>query len=396
MKKTENILERINKAGLKLLVPLKPQETYATIVREALKLADGDNASVVLDDNGILRRVYSSSPKFMKVPIRQRGFHYQAFIKQKAFVLHEKDFKKILWPVRQEGFKSDIFIPLSYKDKAIGVLNVRSKKEEHFSKKELDILKLFGSMASLAIRKAQLYDETKTALELRDSFISLAAHELRTPLTSIHGYIQLLHGRLAKSETTESRWVQELLLQSNRLTNLIKDLLEVNRLKAGHFQIVLQECRLISIMARALQKLTVLYPNYNIAYKNTLSADEDIVIGDCMKLEQAIGAILDNAAKFSSSGSQIHIVLERKKDMLYLKITDEGIGIAAKDLQHVFDGFYKGVENLRQGMGVGLMLAKYIIQQHRGRITLASEVGKGTTFVIALPQHISEEINLSA
>src|SRR5690606_7915517 len=118
--------------------------------------------------------------------------------------------------------------------------------------KETDILKLFGSFASLAIKKNELYEETKNALEVRDMFISLASHELRTPLTSINGYIQLLHSRKDKLGHSESKWINELYEESKRLTNLVRELLEVNRIKQGQLQFILRETKFSDIVTSAI------------------------------------------------------------------------------------------------------------------------------------------------
>jgi K+-sensing histidine kinase KdpD len=385
----ENTLERIHKAGLRFLVPLTSDETYKTIAEEAMKLVKADYATIYLERDGVLERVYASSPKVKHINIRQNGFTYQAFSSHNPYVVSEKKLQKIHPEVTKLGVKSTILIPLTYKNKSIGVLSVDSRKSEFFTKKELLILKLFGSTVSLALRKTQLYDETKKALELRDLFISIASHELRTPLTSLNGYIQLLYSRFQKKDTPEANWVRELYEESKRLTNLVSELLEINRIKRGELQFVFQEASLKEIIEKAVERYKFVNNNHTIIVEDTVGNLEDIVIGDFNKLLQVVSNLINNAIKFSPSKASIVISLAKNKKMLVLRVIDKGEGIEAADLPKLFQEFYKGANSLRdqkEGLGMGLMLSKHIVAAHKGTIEILSERDKGTVVEVRMPQ----------
>lgn len=383
----KNTLDRIYKAGLKFLEPLTPEQTYATIAEEAVKLVNGSAGSIMLRTNHGLERVYSSDPAIATVKARKKGFAYTAFIKRKALVVHVEEMAKVHPEVSYSGVKSVIFIPLSYRNQSIGVLHVRSPKDDYFSQKELDILKLFGSYASLAIRKTQLYNETKKALETRDLFISMAAHELKTPLTSIHGYIQLLHGKLVGKNTVEARWVERLSWESFRLTQLVKELLEIERIKTGQLVYILKECYLEEVIKRTLENFRLSYPERKIIFSDEIEQGKDMVIGDFDKLLQVLGNIVENAIKFSSADSVVKIFLKVKNTDFIILIKDEGIGIAKKDLKNIFESYYRASsDQSKEGMGLGLYLAKEIIERHHGEINIKSKVNKGTTVEIKLPK----------
>jgi K+-sensing histidine kinase KdpD len=287
---------------------------------------------------------------------------------------------------KASGVHSVIFVPLSYKDLSEGVLILRSVKEKHFSQKEKSILELFGSFASLAIKKNELYDETKAALEVRDMFISLASHELRTPLTSINGYIQLLHSRMGKDDTSEAKWIRELYEESKRMTNLVQELLEINRIKQGQLQFVLREAQFSEIMQNAIRECQATSPERNIIFENKLDERSSMVVGDSDKLCQVVRALIENAIKFSPADSDITVSLTQQNQQLILRVSDKGSGIARENMAKIFDGFYKGSDNHQEGMGVGLLLAKHIIQYHKGSINVHSQVKKGTTVEVKLPQ----------
>ena len=195
----KNILAKISRFSLKLLVPLTAQESYALIVAEGVKLIEGDYGSIMIRDGNEFKRVYTTSPILYHSRVQQKAYSYRAYVQKKIFIVPTAKTVRAHPELKVLGMKYSIHIPLSYKNESIGVLIINSRNKAP-TKQELENLKLFGSMASLAIRKTQLYEETKNALETRDHFISMASHELRTPLTSVSGYIQLLRTKLAKNK----------------------------------------------------------------------------------------------------------------------------------------------------------------------------------------------------
>lgn len=384
------ILEDIYKAGLKLLEPLTPAETYTTIVREAVKLVHAEYGSILLLEKGQLVRVYASSPISFPARKRRRAFADKAFKSGQIIIVDASKLKKVFPPVSNQNFtiQTVLYIPLSYRDKSIGVLVISSCRKIQESATELKILKLFGSMASLAITKTQLYDQTKTALETRDLFISMAAHEFRTPLTTIIGYVQLLQTKLPEisQHVQVGRWVKELSWEALRLTNMVNELLEVSRINAGKIQYTWREHSLKEIVGRAILDFQFTHPDHKIVFQCSLNLGQDVVVGDFDKLLQVIINLLDNSAKFSQLGSEIIIRLKLKSPSLILIVKDQGKGIDKKDLPRIFERFYKGGSNTVEGMGIGLFLSKNIIEEHRGSIKVRSQLNKGTTVEIQLPR----------
>lgn len=378
-----NILEKIYKSSLNLLEPLAPEDTYELIVKEAVKLVGADYGSLlVLNENGF-SEVYSTLP--LKLKRRKKGHTYKAFKDNKAYILHEETFGKTHPTLSKLGLRSNVYIPLSYKNKSIGVLIINSKKPKHFDSKELNVLHLYGSMASLGIRKTQLYSETRKALELRDQFIPLAAHELRTPLTSINGYIQLLFNRLGNSNSIEAKWIKELYFESKRLTKLVNELLEINKINSNQLNLVLKECNIHDLVEGSLQKFRQICPDRKIHIEDGFGSDKSKVVADKEKVEMIITHLLDNAAKFSSPEKEIDIYLKQKSKNINITIQDHGEGIDKQHLNKIFAGFYKGEYIHKSGMGLGLFLTKAIIEAHKGNINLQSKPKKGTKVTLKLP-----------
>lgn len=383
----ETTLEKAYKSSLKLLTPLTLEETYATIVTEAVKLVKAQHGSIMLERDGALYRAYTSHPPLYEMKIRPRGFNYKVFRSNKARIIPIKRIAKEVHPIiGSTKAESDLMIPLSYENKAIGVLTLLSKPKKEFTKKDMAIAKLFSPMATLAIKKAQALHETTTALETRDLFISMASHELKTPLTTIKAYTQLLHKKIQKNEDVNSKWVERLLNEVTRLTHLINELLQVNLIKMGHLHYVWKECGLKEITKRAITDFEIANPKYNITFENGLNSHNDVVWADYDKLIQVVANLLSNASKFSRKNSEIKVTLNYQDPFYTIAVTDKGKGIHKKDLRHIFDRFYRGVNDTYEGMGIGLYLTKEIVDRHNGKVEVQSEVNQGTTVFIKLPE----------
>jgi signal transduction histidine kinase len=388
----ESILEMIYSSVLKLLTQLSPEEIYSTVVNEAIKLVKGDDGAILLVQNGEFKKVYSSSASIAAVKTRKNGFSYRAFTKNKAFMIDYYELRKAHPEKEFENVHSSLFIPLAYKKKALGTLIVRSsRKDRSFDNKELHVLQLFGSMATLAITQAEFYSQLQQALNMRDKFISMAAHELRTPLTAIHGYSQLLSKRLGGSESSESRWADQLTYECNRMRILIDDLLEINRIKSGKTNYVWKECNLSEILNRAKNNFKFMYPDRSISVSNELENKDPFVVGDFDKLLQAILNLLDNAGKFSSNDYPVMLSLDNKDTYYRIRVRDKGLGIKENDINQVKSSYFVGSNHNKEGMGLGLYLVEDIVSAHRGFVSIKSKEGKGTTVELLLPIHVYDK-----
>lgn len=384
-KRAVNYLEKIHRAGLKFLVPLSQEELFKTIVHEAVTLVEGDGGIIIIPNGDRMEIVYqfmsSSTPPLPG--IRSKGFAYKALRTRRVFVVHAEEMAKERPEISNLGIGSRIYIPLAYRNKSIGVLVVRSYKKRSFAKDEPNILKLFGSMASLAIRKTQLYEETRKALATRDLFLSMAAHEFRTPLTTIGGYAQLLRNKF-KGNTSESNWIEELYWEVGRLTSLVNEFLEASRIKTESLHYKLHSHSLNKIVEKAISEFRFARSGHQVVFRNQLPDSGDKIVCDFEKILQMINNLIENAAKFSKSGTKIIITLRSRTPYLILTVRDYGLGIPKEDLPRIFDAFFRK-RTEQGGTGLGLFLAKSIVEAHRGSIIVRSRIGKGSLFEVKLP-----------
>ncbi len=380
-------LSQINKSMIALVDTKVDNQLYIHISETAKNLVGADYVKLCLVIKDRLKNSYCSDEVIKPYTLISNKNFTKLLSAQKILSLTQKDIQKLQVKKFPREIKSILVVPLFHSKEMLGTiflyfLNERSKLTQN----EYELLALYSHAVVLALNKAKLQEESHKALEIRDRFISLASHELRTPLTSIHGYIQLLHKRMKDKDTLESRWTNELYIESIRLTTLVKELLDVNRIKQGQFDFVFSEVPLQEVVTRALDRYRFTDSTHNFEFQCKLTNHESRVVGDFDKLVEMVSGLLGNAIKFSKPGEKITIVLRNDHGMLSLEVTDKGKGISKHDLNSIMNGFYKPeYASYIEGMGVGLMLAHHIIENHRGKLKIKSKENIGTAVTVSLP-----------
>jgi len=256
----------------------------------------------------------------------------------------------------------------------------------------LAIQRTFARRARLAEERGRLLIEARrahaaaeSAVKVRDDFLSLAAHELRTPITSVLGNAQLLQTHSAAFAPRDQRLVTAIARGVDRLRALAEYLLDVTHLEQAPPELVLQPLDLVAltrdIVAEAHE--TDPRPTLRVADAHgTLT-----VCADRGRLAQVLQNLLANAIKYSPDGGAITVTVERQGDRARVSVVDSGIGIPPDALGHIFDRFYRAPNAglyTYSGLGLGLYVAREIMTRHGGTLTVRSEEGKGSTFMIEL------------
>ena len=233
----------------------------------------------------------------------------------------------------------------------------------------------------------------RAALRLRDELLSVASHQLRTPLTAVKGFAQLLRRDLTRSDTTvqqrTERHLTAILRQIDRLTRLVDELLDVSRIETGRLEPHHERCDLAIIAAEVIERLT-----QDAAQKGchfTLQVPPAGALGtwDPGLLDQVTTNLLDNAIRFSPHGGVIAVVITAQETVAQLSVTDEGIGIPENQLAAIFEPFKHGTNARQQhldGFGLGLYIARRLIERHDGQIWVESIEGRGSMFRFSLPR----------
>ena len=229
-------------------------------------------------------------------------------------------------------------------------------------------------------------------MSIQDEFISTVSHEMRTPLTSIRGFSQTLLSSWDKiDDENKKKFIKIIEEQSNRLINLVENILTVSKAHAG--STVMKKVFVNASIKSIIPMFQEQYKSHNIVFipqKDIPPArlDED-------KFQQVMTNLIDNGGKYSEPGSTVLITTESKGDEIIIKVKDEGVGIKKEDENKLFKKFSRIENHLTsktQGNGLGLYITKQLIESMNGKVAFESEEGKGTTFIVIFPVYNEEEV----
>ncbi|HKP74661.1 MAG TPA: HAMP domain-containing sensor histidine kinase [Longimicrobiaceae bacterium] len=240
---------------------------------------------------------------------------------------------------------------------------------------------------SFATMTAQLAELDR----LKAEFVSVASHEIKTPLSVIRGYVSLLSdGIYGEISDQQKKTLESVSDQVDRLTRLVHRLLDISRFEAGGGRLELRRINVRDFLDELTGGFHVLAFQNGIDFAVNVAGDAPVNIeGDADRLNEVLGNILSNAFKFTERGGRISLDARRNGAGLEVEVRDSGVGIPPDKLPKIFEKFYQ-VDNSAQprsaGSGLGLAIAREIVEAHGGTITAESEVGKGTTFCVTLPE----------
>lgn len=230
--------------------------------------------------------------------------------------------------------------------------------------------------------------ELKRLEDVRKEFVANVSHELRTPISSIKGYAETLLDGKVDSEDTVKEFLGIICQNSDRLANLIDDLLDLSKIESGKMRMEFEPLQTAPIVNRCINVLERAAKEKSLSVSLDIPADLPKVLGDHKRLSQVFLNLLDNAVKYTPQGGSITVAAFYKENIVQFDISDTGIGISGKDLPRIFERFYR-VDKARSrelgGTGLGLSIVKHIVQAHTGQVWVQSTPGKGSTFSFTIP-----------
>ncbi len=287
------------------------------------------------------------------------------------------------------GIRSLVGVPLFVEGEVTGVLHVGTKTPRHFTGDDVRLLQLVADRVALALDRARLY-EVRCELERRkDEFISHVSHEMRTPLAVITASLGVvlanepgdlpepLHRMLANAEHAAAR-----------MAHLVTDMIELARFHAGQIQLRRMHCDLRDVAGRAARAIEPIAREQEQAIELQVPADPLLAEVDADRIERCLINLLGNAQKFGPRGRPIRLRLTRVPGEARFAVSDDGPGIPEWEQAIIFDRFYRSdleATERNQGSGLGLPIARAIVELHGGQIWVESTPGHGATFWISLP-----------
>ena len=280
--------------------------------------------------------------------------------------------------------ESAVFLPLVAREQLIGALTLFRTKRT-FDGDDLGFAEDLARLAALALDNARLHDTVRASLRARDEMVGVVSHDLRNPVAAV----KMLSRTLLRAAESDGKHAHEsigLIAQAaEQMDALIRDLLDVNRLDAGKLVVEAVPVDPSVLLTDSLQTLRPLVEEKGISLDLEIAAELPKVMADRERVQQALSNLIGNAIKFSPPGSKIVVVPRREAEEVVISVVDKGKGITADQLPRVFDRYWQSSRTDRQGAGLGLAIAKGIVEAHGGRIWIESTPGEGTTASFSLP-----------
>ncbi|MBN1427637.1 MAG: GAF domain-containing sensor histidine kinase [Anaerolineae bacterium] len=395
-------LDQLVEVSLVMNSTLHLQPLLQYIMEKATEITGSAAASILLMDKNthelrFAASIGSDAEELAGITVPLEGSIAGAIIKEsKAIVIDDakidpRHYSDVDHKIAFETH-SILGVPMRIKDRLIGVLEVLNKREGAFGEDDTRHITILASQAAVAIENAQLlsalskaYDELSKLDKLKSDFIAIASHELRTPLGVILGYATFLKEE-AKGEAGEHADI--LLRSAIQLRNLIENMTNLRYLQISEAELSIAPVSLADILISARdsvmalaeareQKLIFDPPPAQL----TVQADADLMV-------MAITSVLNNAIKFTAPGGRITIRVEERPAEVWVRVSDDGIGIPEDQLEPIFGQFYQIEDHLTRregGLGLGLAIAKAVIERQNGRIWAQSPgPNQGSTFILAI------------
>ena len=232
--------------------------------------------------------------------------------------------------------------------------------------------------------------EIKKLEKMRSEFVANVSHELRTPLTSIQGFVETLKDGAINDPGKAQYFLEIIEKQSNRLNNLIEDILQLSKIESQEIIMNLQSINLRDLIDKTISEFKKKIEQKNHKIKINISPQLPLIKADPEQIEVVFRNLLDNAIKYTPNGGEIYISAFEKAENIYIEVADNGIGISAEHLPRIFERFYRADKDRSRklgGTGLGLAIVKHIVQAHGGTIGVESKPGKGSKFFFTLPKN---------
>jgi signal transduction histidine kinase len=368
------------------------EKLLQTIVEAAQELTDSEAASLLLYDAASDQLYFEAASN---IPLAGLGQAIPArdsiagwiFERREPLmvedVLHDPRFFREVDLLTRFQTHSILGVPLTTKDKTLGVIEAVNKRSGVFDEQDLRLLVTLAAQAAIAIENTRLFTQSDVIAEM--------VHELRNPLTALTAAAHLLL-RPELPEEQRQRLGKAVHEEVQRLNGMASDFLDLARLESGRGRLAREPVDLPGLVAETLEVMRLLAEQEQIEVLSEIDRHLPPISGDRNRLKQLLINLLTNAIKYNHSGGTITIRLGRDQGEILLSVSDSGRGIPPESLPHIFERFYRVPEQEGRvsGTGLGLAIARRIAESHGGRIEVESEIGRGTTFTVHLPVQPAE------
>jgi PAS domain S-box-containing protein len=287
---------------------------------------------------------------------------------------------------RRLGVHSYIVVPIRSHDRLrAAMLLGLSQTERRYDPMDLIVAKELAVRAALALENARLYETAQHALHAREEVLGVVSHDLRGPLSTLVTTAVLLSETGRERRENTRKWLDIIRRAADQMNQLIGDLLDVSQIEAGRFAVDLSPHRLQTLLGHTCEQWGTLAQAGGLRLECDVEPGLPPVECDERQLARVLANLLGNALKFTPEGGSVRLRAAADGPEVRISVTDTGPGLSTEQIGRVFDRFWKAEDVDRRGAGLGLAIARGIVEAHHGRIGVDSVQGKGSTFWFALP-----------
>jgi len=291
------------------------------------------------------------------------------------------------------GASAILLVPLRAGGRAIGALHlVRTRPGAGHSLEEQQVADQFAGLAALALENARLYQQARSAVRERDEMLAIVSHDLRNPVNAI----VMLTGAVLKRDadtaslpeepaTMARDEVEAVRAAARQADGLIQDLQDVSRISAGRLRVERRRVPASDLLKECADMFEPVMEDAALRFVRHFADDLPVLLADRHRLQQVLSNLLGNAVRFTPHGGEVVLRAVRTEDTLHISVRDSGPGVSPDDIPRLFERYFQAPRLLRAGSGLGLYIAKGIVEAHGGEIGVESEVGKGAEFWFTVP-----------
>jgi len=295
---------------------------------------------------------------------------------------------------RDVGYRAILAVPMLRHGEPVGVINVIRREPRPFGAKQIALLKTFADQAVIAIENVRLFRELQqksrqleAASQHKSEFLANMSHELRTPLNAVIGFSEVLTTRMfGELNEKQDEYLKDIHASGTHLLSLINDILDLSKIEAGRMELEVSDFDLPAAIDNALTLVRERAGRRSISLQTAIDPDLGQIRADERKLKQILLNLLSNAIKFTPEGGRIEVTAAPADGCVQVAVSDTGIGIAAENLDAVFEEFRQvgDPDKKAEGTGLGLALCRKFVELHGGRIWAKSQPGVGSIFTFTI------------